>query len=146
MNIVKASEQSRDQIINLLQSEKLPSQDLPYALDNFFVVTHGDMAIAAIGLEQYHNCGLLRSMVVKKEFRNRNIASRLVAELEIQALMLGVECLYLLTETASVYFERKGYEKISREQVPELIKASSEFSSVCPVSAIIMKKSIKAYA
>ena len=51
--------------------------------------------------------------------------------------------MYMFTETAPQYFERKGYEKISRDSVPKSIHASSEFSSVCPVSAIVMKKSLK---
>jgi amino-acid N-acetyltransferase len=47
-----------------------------------------------------------------------------------------------LTETADKYFNKKGYRAIAREQVPEQIKASSEFNHVCPVSAVVMKKGI----
>jgi amino-acid N-acetyltransferase len=115
---------------------------LPSQLDNFFVAIEVDKVIGAIGLEQYDNCGLLRSMVVNNEYRNQSIASRLVRELEENAQNLGIDCIYLLTESAPGYFERKGYKKVSRTDVPELIQASSEFSSVCPVSAIAMKKEI----
>ena len=138
--ITKAHGQQRASIIALLQTEKLPAEDLPVSLDNFLVATEDDKVIGAIGLEQYDNYGLLRSMVVDKEYRNKNIASQLVQQLENYTATIGITCLYLLTETAAQYFERKGYSKISRDEVPVSLQASSEFSSVCPVSAIVMKK------
>ena len=138
--ITKAGDEQRQSIIALLQVEKLPVEDLPASLDNFFIATEEGKVIGAIGLEQYDNYGLLRSMVVDKEYRNKNIASQLVRQLENYTTTIGITCLYLLTETAAQYFERKGYSKISRDEVPVALQASSEFSSVCPVSAIVMKK------
>ena len=138
--ITKAIAAQRQSIIQLLQAEKLPVDDLPASLDNFFVATDNNNVIAAIGVELYGDCGLLRSMVVDRDYRSKYIASQLVQELESHAKTNGVNCMYLLTETASQYFERKGYQRIARDQVPEPLKASSEFSHVCPVSAIVMKK------
>jgi amino-acid N-acetyltransferase len=140
--ITKAHGQQRASIIALLQAEKLPVEDLPASLDNFLIATEDDMVIGAIGLEQYDNYGLLRSMVVNKEYRSKNIATYLIQELESKAITLGIDCIYLLTETAPQYFEKKGYERISRDEVPIPIRASSEFSSICPDSAIVMKKTI----
>jgi amino-acid N-acetyltransferase len=138
--IIRSKEDQRQSIISLLQAEKLPTEDLPGSLNNFFVALEGDAVIAAIGLEQYGNCGLLRSMVVNKEHRNKSIASALVKELENESIALGIDCIYLLTETAPLYFERKGYKAVTRDETPEAIKASSEFKNVCPASAIVMKK------
>lgn len=140
MNVIPASEKQRAEIVSLLESEKLPAADLPAGLDHFFVATEGESVLGAIGLEQYDRCGLLRSMVVHQAYRNKRIASQLVAALERHAMLLGIDCIYLLTETAPGYFERKGYEKTSRDAVPEVMQASSEFSGVCPASAIVMKK------
>jgi len=140
--ITKATNEQRDLIISLLQLEKLPVEDLPDSLDHFFVVVKDEKVIGAIGLEQYGPYGLLRSMVVNKEYRNNRIASHLVKELETYAATLGIDCMYLLTETAPVYFERKGYKRIGRESVPAELQVSSEFSHVCPVSAIVMKKDL----
>jgi amino-acid N-acetyltransferase len=140
IKISKANNGQRQLIVALLESEKLPVADLPALLDNFFVASENGKVIAAIGLEQYGNCGLLRSMVVDKQYRNKNIASKLVQQLENHAVTAGIDCLYLLTETAPEYFRRKGYEQISRDEVPKELQASSEFSHVCPVSAIVMKK------
>jgi len=138
--ITKARNEQKQAIITLLQSEKLPIEDLPRSLDNFFVAVHNGKVIGAIGLEKYDHCGLLRSMVVNKEYRNKSTASQLVRELEGYAAELGIDCMYLLTETAPGYFERKGYQRIPREEVPQSLQMSSEFSHVCPVSAIVMKK------
>ncbi|MFL5747170.1 MAG: arsenic resistance N-acetyltransferase ArsN2 [Niastella sp.] len=140
IKIAKAGNEQRQAIITLLQSEKLPVEDLPASMENFFVALNADKVIGAIGLEQYDNCGLLRSMVVDKEYRNKNTASQLLQELETYAIALSIDCMYLLTETAPGYFGKKGYQKIAREEAPRAIHASSEFSHVCPVSAIVMKK------
>jgi len=140
--ITPATNETRQDIVSLLQSEKLPVEDLPVSLANFFIAHNNGEIIAAIGLERYENYGLLRSLVVHKDFRNNNIAGKLITALEGKAKKDGVEILYLLTETAPDYFAKKGYEKISREDVPEALKQSSEFSHVCPVSAVVMKKQL----
>jgi len=74
--------QYREAIINLLQSEKLPVNDLPPGLPNFFTATDNDLVIGAIGLEIYEGNGLLRSLVVRPEYRKMEIAAALVTELE----------------------------------------------------------------
>lgn len=140
IKILKAPDEQRQAVIALLQSGQLPVEDLPASFSNFFMAVDGDTIVGVIGLEQYEQYGLLRSMIVNKAYRNRNIASQLVQALEKHAAALEINVIYLLTETAPLYFERKGYQRIAREEVPEAIKASSEFSHVCPVSAIVMKK------
>lgn len=143
IKIKKATVQQRQEMINLLQSEKLPVGDLSLSPDSFLVATDEDKVIGAVGLEQYDNCGLLRSMVVDKKYRNRSIASQLIQQLENQATAAGISYMYLLTETAADYFERKGYQRITREEVPEKLQGSTEFSYVCPAGAIVMKKEIR---
>jgi amino-acid N-acetyltransferase len=137
-----ANNSYRADIVSLLQSENLPANDLPAELDNFLVAVDNDLVIAAVGLERYENCGLLRSLVVNPSYRNQNIAGELINRLESNAMASGIDCIYLLTETAPNYFERKGYLIITRTAVPDVLLKSSEFSHVCPASAIVMKKSI----
>ena len=50
--------------------------------------------------------------------------------------------LYLLTTTADKYFPRLGFEAIERAEVPETVQTSVEFTSACPSSAIVMRKSL----
>jgi amino-acid N-acetyltransferase len=140
--IITADNVNREVIIDLLKQEKLPFGDIPAELSDFIVIKANDTIVGSIGLEKYGEYGLLRSMVVVPPFRNKGLASMLVKQLEKLASESGIRVLYLLTETAAGYFSTRGFEQISREEVPEEIRRSSEFSMVCPQSATVMKKSI----
>jgi amino-acid N-acetyltransferase len=133
----------RDSIISLLQSEKLPVEDLPPSLPHFFMATDKEKVVGAVGLEIYEHYGLLRSLVVQKEYRGKRIADALVRKLENLGRNLGLSSIYLLTETAQDYFSNKGYETIQRNDAPASLQQSSEFSHMCPVSAILMQKKIQ---
>lgn len=130
----------RAAIIELLTAEKLPTIDLPEVLENFLVAKENSVLIGVAGLEIYGNYGLLRSLAVSHNYRNKGIAGKLLQQIEIMAAEKSITQIYLLTETASEYFEQKDYQKIDRTTVPVEIMKSSEFSHVCPVSAIVMKK------
>jgi amino-acid N-acetyltransferase len=52
----------------------------------------------------------------------------------------GINCLYLLTTTAKAFFDKQGYCSIKREETPQAVKQTAEFSSLCPSSAVVMKK------
>lgn len=144
IQILPAINDNKDELVKLLQAEKLPTEDLPAQLDNFFVAFDGSCIVGAAGVETYNNHGLLRSLVVDKACRNHGIGAKLLQANEHGAMKLGLESLYLLTETAKDYFERKGYALVNREDVPEAIKLSSEFSRVCPASAVVMRKKLEA--
>ncbi|WP_336518391.1 arsenic resistance N-acetyltransferase ArsN2 [Pollutibacter soli] len=132
----------REEIISLLRSEKLPTNDLADELTHFFVAMEDDRVVGTIGLELYDNNGLLRSLMVKQGYRNYNVAGSLINELEILSKNLRLEKLYLLTETAENYFSKKGYVRIERKDAPASLQKSSEFSHACPSSAALMVKSI----
>jgi len=133
----------RQAVITLLQAENLPAGDLPEELDNFLVIFDGNEVVGSVGLEVYGNYGLLRSLAVNKSFRNKGIGNELLDEIEKSATANNLAGIYLLTETAPDYFKRKGYKQIDRTAIPVEVQQSSEFSHVCPVSAIVMKKELK---
>jgi len=101
-----------------------------------------DELVGAIGLEMYGSYGLLRSLAVHPGFRNKNIAGKLVEQIEKLTVAEGLKSIFLLTETAQNYFSRQGYHIINRSEIPAEIQQSSEFSHVCPQSAIAMKKDL----
>jgi amino-acid N-acetyltransferase len=142
MIITEASPKDQDNIIALLRSQQLPSEDLPEGLPDFYVAHHDDKVTGIIGMELYGASALLRSMVVHPAYRNRRIAEDLVKLLEQKAISKGIGSIYLLTETAENYFKKKGYEKVTRQDVPAALFASTEFSHVCPASATVMKKQL----
>ncbi|MDB5030509.1 arsenic resistance N-acetyltransferase ArsN2 [Mucilaginibacter sp.] len=139
MNLQQA-ENYREQIIALLSAEKLPVDDLPETLENFIVALNADEVTGAIGLEVYGDYALLRSMVVSPPNRNKGVAGDLLQQLETIANTKSIKEIYLLTETAPGYFTGKGYQTITRADVPAEVQQSSEFSYACPQSAIVMKK------
>jgi amino-acid N-acetyltransferase len=141
MLIERATDQRGD-ITAILSAEKLPVDDLPETLDNFFVATEEGQLTGVAGIEIYGDYGLLRSLTVRPDYRRMGIAGKLIESIENLAALKGLKELYLLTETAPAYFAAKGFQKITRDKVPDEIKKSSEFSHVCPLSATVMKKSI----
>jgi len=141
MNITKATNY-REGIIALLSSEKLPTSDLPVSLENFLATIENDELVGVIGLERYGDYGLLRSLAVRSDYRNQNVAGKLVDEIEKLAESESLKAIFLLTETAPDYFSRKGYKIIARSEMPAEVQQSSEFSHVCPQSAIAMKKDL----
>jgi arsenate reductase len=91
-------------------------------------------------MERFGTCALLRSLAVGTSFQRRGFGHNLVARLERDAQAYGVEQLVLLTETAEKFFRAIGYEVIDRRLVPEEIKQTAEFRSLCPASAVCMTK------
>ncbi|GAA3967247.1 arsenic resistance N-acetyltransferase ArsN2 [Mucilaginibacter dorajii] len=140
--IIQQAQPYRNQVIELLAAEKLPVADLPEMLDNFIVGIQDGSVIGVAGIEIYTRYGLLRSVAVQPQKRSFGIAGKLFNRLEAMSRLKGLQAMYLLTETAPAYFERKGFTKIAREDVPAEVQRSSEFSHVCPVSAIVMKKEL----
>ena len=51
---------------------------------------------------------------------------------------------YLLTNTAERFFERLGYRRTDRENAPEAIRRTQEFSGLCPSSSALMVKALPA--
>ncbi len=131
-----------DAVFALLQKSNLPVVDIDKSLPNFFVAVVKNEIVGVIGLEKYDHFGLLRSMATSASHRNHGIASKLVDTLFQHAKAIGLTEMYLLTETAKDYFTKKEFITIQRNEVPDAIKESAEFSHICPASATVMNKSI----
>ena len=140
--IEKPIAEDLQEVKQLLRQNKLPVEDIADLL-HFFIVRKDKKIIGVIGLEVYNQYGLLRSMATSATYRNLGLAASLVDKLLQYAAELGLKEMYLLTETAEKYFEKRSFHKIERESVPEAIKQSKEFSHLCPSSAVVMKKDIK---
>jgi arsenate reductase (thioredoxin) len=129
-------------IIGLLQESNLPVEDIHEEQQQFWIIKDGDNMAGVIGIQQYGAYGLLRSMATNATYRNRGIAAMLINGLFEFAKQQNLSSIFLLTETAEKYFEKKGFIKIDRGDVPEEIKASKEFSHLCPSTAIVMKMEV----
>jgi len=133
----------REIVLRLLRQAALPIEDLqdPSRLA-FWVAEDRGSVVGAVGLEPHGTVGLVRSLVVAPEARNRGVGAALVDALETAAGDIGLQQLVLLTQTARPFFERRGYCVIARDSAPEAVKSSAEFRSLCPASAACMIKSL----
>ena len=131
--------QSRESIINLLKENALPVDDIG---ENtlLFGFMQDNALLGSAGLEIFADCALIRSISIPNTLQGKGFGVILQKELEKVALTKNIRCLYLLTTTAEGFFKKQGFNTIQRDEVPATIRSTSEFSSVCPSSAIVMKK------
>lgn len=127
----------------LLEEAMLPGADLSAGhLEHFFACGNEQEPKGVVGLELYGKDALLRSLAVDPATRGRGCARALVEEAERHARRNGVRRLYLLTTTAAEFFSHLGYKTLAREEAPPSIRATTEFSALCPASSVLMVKEI----
>ncbi len=127
--------------IELLKENDLPVTDLS-PLTRLFAYRHEHETQGIVGIEIYGSAALIRSFAVRKEARNKGYGKELIEFIEAYATEASVKELYLITTTANGYFGKMKYQLICRADVPDELKASTEFSTTCPASAFVMKKSL----
>lgn len=129
----------------LLANAGLPFEDLSAAMMQDFTVLRGagGELLAAGGIEIHDADGLLRSVVVADSMRGKGLGGAVAATVEGHARAKGVRALFLLTTTAADFFPRLGYAAFDRARVPAAIAQSAEFASLCPASAVCMKKNLE---
>jgi len=135
------SNEQRLQALALLQQHHLPVADIDED-KILYLLLDGNKTVGTVGLEIFEDCALLRSVSVIKEAQGKGYGKFMNKEIEKHVQESGITCLYLLTATAKDFFDRQGYCVINRDEAPGVIKQTAEFSSLCPASAVVMKKKI----
>ena len=97
--------------------------------------------LAAAAIERYGSDGLLRSVVVAPHHRGNGTGHDLVAAAEALAREAGIRDLWLLTETATDWFPRLGYEVVERSTAAAAVGESVEFTTVCRGTGVPMHRS-----
>jgi amino-acid N-acetyltransferase len=135
------NEIERREAITLLQQQHLPVSDID---ENkvLYLLKDGERTIGTVGLEIFEDGALLRSVSVLKQEQGKGYGKYINEEIEKYAKKAGINWLYLLTTTAKDFFDKQGYCVVSRDEAPTSVKQTAEFSSLCPSSAVIMKKKI----
>jgi amino-acid N-acetyltransferase len=131
--------QALKDVIELLKSNKLPYQDIE--LNNNLIIsyhTEDGNLIGSGGLEFYASYALLRSLAVDQTQRGKSFGKYIVNDLLDRAKSKSIKSVFLLTETAHDFFLHYGFADVARDSVPGEVRQSSEFKSVCPVSAACM--------
>jgi len=130
-------------IEKLLKTLHLPTQGVKKHLREFVVMVSDGRIIGTVGLEIHGNKALLRSLGVSENHRNQGHGRSLVQAVLARALEMGINELFLLTQTARDYFSGLGFQVVTREVVDETVKSSIEFQSACPASAVCMRLRMK---
>jgi amino-acid N-acetyltransferase len=122
----------------LLKASGLPADDLNFERDLLVGYYEADQLVGTGALEVYGDYALLRSLSVKLGIRGKSVGTNITDYLIDEARSRKLKGIYLLTEKARGFFLKKGFLDTTRDAVPQELHASSEFSHVCPVSAVVM--------
>jgi N-acetylglutamate synthase-like GNAT family acetyltransferase len=127
------------EIEELLRGSGLPIEGASAHLEHFFVARVGGSLAGVVGLEQYGEEGLLRSLAVREPHRSKGIGKNLYLRLVDESRSLGIRRLILLTTTAEAYFAARGFRKTGRHTITGALQQSAEFKGACPESALCME-------
>lgn len=145
VSIRDANAGDRDAVHALLVRASLPPDGLDEQFgDAYAVAESGGEIVGAAGVEVYGGAGLLRSVAVHPGWRGRGIGIGLTRDRLEWARKRGIGTVFLLTDTAAGYFPRLGFAPVARDEVPEEVRASLQFATVCPSTASVLALSLEA--
>ena len=132
-----------DAVRGLLTAHKLPLDGLHDHFETTIVARAHDRIVGCAALEVHADGGLVRSVAVAPGLQGHSVGRQLTEAIVDLARQRTLPALYLLTTTADSYFPRFGFERITRDAVPDSVKASVEFASACPSTAVVMRKLLR---
>ena len=123
----------------LLRSAGLSDEGLLERLRSTTVCDDAEGLPAATAcLEATDGYGILRSVAVREDARARGLGMLAVAAAARRAKGLGIVHISLFTEWAEPFFERLGFRKLTREELPEPVRGSRRGAMDCAASATAM--------
>jgi amino-acid N-acetyltransferase len=140
MEIDRATPEDVPAVEALLSAAGLPLDGAREALALGVVGREAGRVIGAAAVERFGDAGLLRSVVVDSTARGAGRGRSIVASAEDAARAAGIRELYLLTETATDWFPRLGYEAVDRQAAAAVVGESIEFTTVCRDTGVPMRK------
>jgi amino-acid N-acetyltransferase len=129
-------------ILALLAASKLPRAGIEEHVTNTLVARAASSVVGSAALELYGSAALLRSVAVATQLRGRGLGAALTLAALDLARRRGARTVYLLTETAGQFFPKFGFRPITRAEVDPVVLESTEFTTVCPKSALVMVKQL----
>ena len=132
----------RAAVLDLLERSGLPQNGLSEHWATTLVARADQTIVGSAALEMYDTAALLRSVAVDQAQRGQGLGQQLTQAALSLARQRGVTDIYLLTETAAVFFPRFGFQPISRSQVAPAVLGSVEFTTACCQTALVMRASL----
>ena len=134
----------RDGVKAALRKANLPADDVTEPRVLFWrFSTQDDVPAGFGGLEICGSDALMRSVVTLPPLRGQGVGGAIVAALEAEARLAKCMSVYLLTTSAQGLFEKRGYARLDRSAAPAAIRATAQFSALCPDSAVLMLKRLR---
>lgn len=124
----------------LLAASDLPTDDLDDPSISLVGAFANASLVGVVGLQTCGSVGLLRSLAVVPQRRGDGVARALCEHVFDLAAARTLPTLWLLTTTAKDYFTRHAFEAVPRDEAPDAIRATAQFSSLCPSSAHVMRR------
>lgn len=140
VTIERAAADDLDAVIHLLEQQGLPPDGARELANTMVIARAAGEVVGAAALEPYADGAFLRSVVVAPALQRRGVGGQLVEAALALASERGTSTVFLLTMNAAGYFRRFGFERIARAEVPASVRASVQFQSACPDSAIAMRR------
>ncbi len=143
LTVRKAKKQDYDILADVLHKTQLPIDGVADHIENFLIAESKGNIAGMIGLEIYPPHALVRSAAVLPEYRNHGIGTILFHSLLKMASEQQLTELYLFTNTAESFFQRKGFSRVKRSSVEGNITSSVEFKIHACESAVLMRREIE---
>ena len=134
-----------EDIIALLESVNVPTDDVDPDFTNFFIVRdeNSNKIVGCVGLELFTGTALLRSYAIDPSLNEEDIGQTLVKRLLDEAAEAGTEAVYLCSDKEPSLFLSIGFAGIDLDEVPSEIRTSGLFDNDCPrVAAFMMKRTL----
>lgn len=126
--------------LSALTDAGLPIDDLTDEGQFFFVSETGVFGgFALLGSD-----ALLRSIVAPPSLRGIGEGRRMVEVLCREAAEQGASTVWLLTTGAADFFSSCGFVETSRDDAPNAIRETKQFSGICPGTASFMHRRLVA--
>jgi amino-acid N-acetyltransferase len=138
LDVGPARESEVPSVRGLLRASGLPDAGIDAIGETLVVAREGGEVVGCAALELYRPSALLRSVAVDQDWRGSGLGIVLTRAALDLARELGVQRVYLLTETAAGFFPRFGFRPVSRTDIELDVLASEEFTLLCPDTAQAM--------
>jgi amino-acid N-acetyltransferase len=127
--------------LTLLRGSQLPVDGLD---DEACILVARDdgRIVGTAALEIYPDGMLLRSVAITSHAQGQGLGSALTEAMLRIARDAGAPAVFLLTTTAEQFFPRFGFVRIPRHDVPASVQTSVEFTTACPCTAAVMRKTL----
>jgi len=128
--------------ITALEDVGMPISDLDASNGHYFAIMDAEgQPVGFCGYETLNEeTAFIRSCVVPVSFRGRGIGTAMMKALVGRLAAEGKSGLYLFTMDADPFFEKFGFKIISRDDAPDIVRATSQFSLEECNDAVLMRR------